>query len=85
MALSATIIRNILKYICKSLHLQKPVHLYKQTLDQPNITYMVQKINEKVFKELNILVPQTRGILNIPKTIIFVSKIKNGYKMAQYL
>lgn len=56
MALSATIMRNILKYICKNLYLQISVQLYKQTLDWPNITYMVKKIKEKDFKELNILV-----------------------------
>ena len=56
MTLFATIMRNILEYICENLHLQIPVHLYKQTLYWPNITYMIKKIKQKGFKELNILV-----------------------------
>lgn len=85
MALSATITRNVLEYICESLHLRTPVQLYKQTLDRPNITYMVKEIKEKGFKELDLLVTQIGGISDIPKTMIFVDKIEDGVKMAQYL
>ncbi len=85
MALSATIMRNILEYICKSLHLRMLVHLYKRTLDWPNITYMVKEIKQKGFKELDVLVSQTEGISDILKTMIFVDKIEDGLKMAQYL
>lgn len=85
MALSATITRNILEYICESLHLQTLVQLYKRTLDWPNITYMVKEIKEKGFKELDVLVPQIRGISDIPKTMLFVDKIEDGVKMSQYL
>ncbi len=44
MALSATIMRYILEYMSESLYLQMPIYLYKQTLDRPNITYMVKEI-----------------------------------------
>ncbi len=82
MALFATFMHNVLEYIRESLYLHMPVHLYKQTLDRPNITYIVKEIKQKGFKELDVLVPQTRGILNIPKTMIFVDQIEDGLKMA---
>lgn len=41
MAILVTLIQNVLKYIRIALHLHTPVHLYKKTLDWPNITYMV--------------------------------------------
>ena len=46
---------------------------------------MVKEIKQKGFKELDILVPQTERISDIPKTMIFVDKIEDGIKMAQYL
>lgn len=56
-----------------------PVHLYKQTLDHLYITYMIQNIKQKVFKKLNVLVPQTsRKILDISEIMIFVDKISDG-------
>ena len=82
MALSAIIMRNILEYICESLYLQMLVYLYKQSMDWPNITCMMKKIKQKGFKEFNVLVPQTGGILDIPKTMIFVDKIEDEIKMA---
>lgn len=42
-ALSATIMRNVLEHIRKSLKLRPIVHLYKKTLDRPNIIYIVQE------------------------------------------
>lgn len=46
---------------------------------------MVKEIKEKGFKGLDVLVPQIREISDIPKTMIFVDKIKDGVKMSQYL
>ena len=46
---------------------------------------MVKKIKEKDFKELDVLMPQTGMISNIPKIMIFIDKIKDVIKMAQYL
>lgn len=85
MALSATITFNVLEYIRESLHLRIPVHLYKKTLDWPNITYMIKKIKQKGYGKLNILVSQIRGILDIPKTMIFINKIEDGITIADYL
>ncbi len=82
MALFTTIMRNVLEYICESLHLQILVYLYKRTLDRPNSTYIVKEIKQKSFKKQDVLVPQIRGISDIPKTIIFVDKIDDGIKMA---
>lgn len=84
-ALSTTITRNILEYICEYLHLRMPVDLYKQTLDRLNITYMVKRIKQKGFKELDVLVLQTGKISDIPRTMIFVDKIGDRIKMTQYL
>lgn len=47
-----------------------------------NITYLIKEIKKKAFKELDILVSQIGGILNISKTKIFVNKIEDGVKMA---
>lgn len=55
-ALSATIISNVLKYIHKSFYLRMLVHMFKQTLGWPNITYMIKKIKQKGFKDLDVLV-----------------------------
>lgn len=46
---------------------------------------MVKEIKQKDFKKLNILVLQTKKILNIFKTMIFVDKIKGKVKIVQYL
>lgn len=46
---------------------------------------MIKKIKEKGFKELDIFVPQTKKISNIPKTMIFIDKIEDEIKMALYL
>ncbi len=54
-------------------------------MDRPNVTYMVKKTKQKGLKKLDVLVLQTRGISNIPETMIFVDKIEDGLKIAQYL
>lgn len=38
---------------------------------------MIKKIKQKNFKKLNVLVLQTKKILNTSKTIIFINKIKD--------
>lgn len=84
MTLSAIIIYNILKYVCEILYLQLLIYLYKQTLDQTNITYIVKIIKQKEFKNLDILVPQAESILDIPKIMIIMNKNKYGFKMIEY-
>lgn len=86
MALLVTITCNILKYIDESLYWQMPVHLYKRTLGQLNIIYIVKDITkQKGLKKLDVLVLQIREILNILKTMIFVDNIDDGLKIVQYL
>ena len=84
-ALFATITKNVPEYICKSLLLRSPVHLYKRTLDRPNITYMVQEITKPGFSELDILLPQGGGVADVPKTMIFVDSINEGIRITTYL
>ena len=83
--LSATFTRNVLEYVCQSLHLRSPVHLYKRTLDWPNITYMVQEITKPRFGKLDALLFQKRGIADMPKTMIFVDSINEGVGITTYL
>lgn len=85
MALSATITRNVLEYVRQSLSLRAPVFLYKRSLDRPNITYMVRKIEQKAYSDLKILVPTDGGVGDIPKTMLFVDNIDEGIAIAAYL
>lgn len=45
---------------------------------------MVKKIKQKGPKKLNVLMFQTKKIFKIPKTMIFVDKIKDKIKITQY-
>ena len=85
-----TITQNVLEYIRKTLHLHTPVHLYKRILNWLNITYMVQKIKEKRFKELDILLlsdeaAAVASVQDILKIMIFVDRINNGIQIAKHL
>lgn len=62
-----------------------PTHLYKRTLDQPNMTYMVQEIRKRGFRELDILIAPGVGAINIPKTMVFTDDIDEGIAMTAYL
>ena len=63
-----------------------PVHLYKRTLDQPNITYMVQEIKKDGFDKLDILIPPGEiSVVDIPKTMIFLDNINVGIAITGYL
>ena len=84
-ALSATITKNVLEYIRTSLHLRSPVHLYKRTLDRPNITYMVQEITKPGFGELDMLLSEGGGVADVPKTMVFVDSINEGIRITTYL
>ena len=86
MALSATITRNVLEFVCKALAFCAPIFLYKQSLDRPNIVYMVQKIKQKGYNDLNILIPSLDGgIGNIPKTMLFLDSINKSIAIAAHL
>ncbi len=45
---------------------------------------MVKEIKQKGFEKLDILVQQTRGILNISNTMIFIDKIEDRLKIAVF-
>ena len=80
-ALSATITRNVLEYIRVTLRLRSLVHLYKKTLDRPNITYMVYEITKPGFGELDMLIPKGGGVADVLKTMIFVNSINGGIEI----
>ena len=85
LALSATVTPNVLEYVRESLQLRESIQLYKESLDHPNITYMVTEIKKPRFEELDFLVSPTTGASAIPKTMIFVDNIKTAGEMATYL
>lgn len=70
-ALSTIFVPNIPGYIRKFFYLHTLTHFYKQPLDRPNITQMVNSIITSGFKDLDFLILKT-GL--IPKTMVFVIK-----------
>ena len=82
MALSATLAPNVLSYIRESLYLHTPTRLYKQPLDRPNITQMVNTITKPRFEDLDFLISKAELI---PKTMGFVDKIDNAIALAACL
>ena len=82
MALSTTLAPNVLGYIRESLHLHTPTRLYKQSLDHPNITQMINTITKPRFEDLDFLIPKARLIT---KTIVFVDKIDDAIALATRL
>ena len=85
MALLATISPNVLEYTCRSLTLCSFVFLYKRLFDQPNITYMVQKIKRKRYGKPDILILKEKGIGDISKTMLFVKNIDKDITIAVHL
>lgn len=82
MALSITIMPNVLGYIEELLYLQIPTYLYKQPLNCPNIVQMVVSITKPDYHELDFLVLKI-GLIS--KTIVFVNNIDNVVKIVTYL
>lgn len=76
------VLPNVLGYIKESLYLQTPTHFYKQPLDRPNITQIVNRITKPGFKDLDFLISKVRLI---SKTIIFGYDIDNRIALAIYL
>ena len=75
--LSAIIIPNVLKYIRISLKLPPPSCIYRQPLNQPNLTYMVLSIKKPGFGDLAFAIPSNGAVRDIPKTMIFVGLIND--------
>ncbi len=81
MALSVTIMPNVLGYIGESFPFWAPTRLYKQPLNRPNIVQIVAPITQSSYRELDFLVSKI-GL--IPKIIVFVNKIDDAVKIAVY-
>lgn len=75
LVLSATITPTVLEYIRESLKLRPAIRLYQESLDRPNITYLVGEIVMPKYEDLAFLVPNGSGAGAIPKTMIFVDNI----------
>lgn len=76
---SATFVLNVLSYIEESFYLHIPTRFYKQLLDCPNITQIVNTITKPGFEDLDFLISKVRLIF---KTIVFVDKIANVIALA---
>lgn len=85
LALLSTIISNVLEYVCKYWQFYKLVQLYKELLDQSNITFIVTEIKKPRIKKLNFLISFTISASAIPKIMIFVDNINIAEEMATYL
>ncbi len=83
--LSTMVTPNILEYIRVLLKLFPPLRIYKQSLDWPNLTYIVSPIRKVGFKDLDLLIPSRGAVGKILKTMIFVDKIDNTIEMAKHL
>ena len=82
MALSATLAPNIIRYIEKSLYLHTQTRLYKQPIDRPIITQIVNPITKPRFKDLDFLISKAKLI---PKTMVFIDKIDDVIALATCL
>lgn len=85
LALSATITPIVLEYIRNSLKLRPATRLYRESLDRPNIKYMVEEIVKPKYEDLAFLVPNSGGAGAIPKTMVFVDNIDEAQRIAAYL
>lgn len=85
LALSATVTPNVLEYVQESLQLRAPVRLYKESLDRPNLTYLVSEIKKPGFEELDFVVSPHMAAFKIPKTMIFVDNIDTAGQLELYL
>lgn len=83
--LSATITPNVFEYIRISLKLPPPLCIYRQSLDRPNLTYMVSSIKKPGFGDLAFAILNGGAICNILKIIIFVDSIDDAVAMTKYL
>lgn len=85
LALLAIITPIVLKYIYKLLKLRFLIRIYWESLNKPNIIYMVRKISKSKYENLAFLVPDSGKAGIIPKIIIFINDIENAQRIAVYL
>jgi superfamily II DNA helicase RecQ len=75
-ALSATIIPNVFKFIVNSVGLRPGLRLYKAAIDRQNITQMVAQIDPaQSYVQRSVLIPRTGAAWQIPKSMFFVDTI----------
>lgn len=72
LAFMATNIPSVLEYIRKLLKLRLSTQLYRELLDEPNITYMVDEITKPKYEDLAYFIPDNDGADAIPLIMIFV-------------
>jgi hypothetical protein len=95
-ALSATLMPNVLAFVCQSLQLrQGRTRLYRLSVDRPNITHMVSRLpttksiretGETEFSRLSFLIPAgTTALWRIPKSMVFVDNIDEAHKICLWL
>lgn len=85
LALSVTVILNVLEYVRESLQLRAPAQLYKESLGRPNLTYLVLEIKKPGFKKLDFVIFSCIAAFTIPKTMIFVDNIDTTGQLELYL
>lgn len=83
--LLATITPNVLEYIYISLKLFPLLCIYKRSLNQSNLIYIVLLIKKPGFEDLAFAIPSSGAVRNIPKTMIFVNLIDNAVAITKYL
>lgn len=81
----AIITNNIFGYICKLLCFYTLVWFYEQSLNWPDITYIVAKIRKLEFNKFATFIPLLKFYFAIPKTMIFVNNINNNIKTVEFL
>ena len=85
LVLSATITPTVLEYIRSLLKFSSQTRIYWQSLDWPNLTYVVAEIKKLKYEKLDFLVPDTKTLDLIPKTMVFVDQIDQAIKITAYL
>ncbi len=85
LALLATVTPNVLEYVRESLQLRAPARLYKESLDRPNLTYLVSEIKKPGFEELDFIVSPCIAAFTIPKTMIIIDNIDTAGQLELYL
>lgn len=83
--LLATIISSVFEYICIFLTLSLLSCIYRQPLNQPNLTYMILSIKKPGFGDLTFAILSSGTVYNIFKTMIFVDSINDAVAMTKYL
>ncbi len=83
--LSVTVTLNILEYMQILLNLPLPACIYKYSLDQSNLSYIVVPIKKAEFEDLIFVISSACTISDIFKVMIFVGLIDKITEMFKHL